>query len=117
MKWKIDKRPQAKAAMKEGAEEGLRLAGEHVLNVSNSQVPHEEGDLERSGTVSDVDPADNTITIAYDTPYAVRQHEDLSYKHDAGRNAKYLENAVNSEKAVVGRIIGFSMQKKLGGVA
>ena len=34
--------------------------------------------------------------VSYDTPYAIRQHEDLSYKHDAGRKAKYLEDPLNA---------------------
>lgn len=76
----------------------LNAAGYHVLGVANQQVPHETGDLMRSGGVS----TDNdSAAIFYDTPYAVVQHEDMGLRHDEGRNAKYLENAVRSEEQVV----------------
>ena len=29
--------------------------------------------------------------VSYDTPYAIRQHEELGYRHAEGRIAKYLE--------------------------
>ena len=37
----------------EKALQALRLAGEHILNLSNQRVPLEEGTLERSGVVTD----------------------------------------------------------------
>lgn len=92
-----------------GGVRGLGLGAQHVLNVSNSQVPHEEGDLERDGGTS-VDPEGMRAAIAYGRTaatkdYAVPQHEDMTYKHDAGRNAKFLENAINGERPTVANII------------
>ena len=29
--------------------------------------------------------------VFYDTPYAIRQHEELNFRHAEGRIAKYLE--------------------------
>ena len=29
--------------------------------------------------------------VFYDTDYAIRQHEELNYRHAEGRTAKYLE--------------------------
>lgn len=69
----------------------LRDVAEYVLGESIRQVPLEEGDLQSSGKVS-VDEGRSMAAVSYDTPYAIRQHEDLSYKHDAGRKAKYLED-------------------------
>lgn len=88
---------------------GLELAAEYVLQVSNDHVPIEEGTLERSGTVT-VDPVNLRAAIAYDTPYAVAQHEDLDAQHDPGRTAKYLENAMNSERKTVREIIADAMR-------
>lgn len=102
----------ALAALANGSIEGLPAAGEHVLGVSNQKVPHEDGDLERSGAVS-VDG--NQAAVSYDTPYAVVQHEDMTLRHDAGRTAKYLENAVNSEAQAVLEIIGTAIKKKMAG--
>lgn len=89
---------------------GLVLATEHVLGVSNAHSPIEEGTLERSGTAA-VDGL--TGTIAYDTPYAVKQHEDLTLRHDEGRTAKYLENALNSEAALVGTLLQTQLRRAL----
>ena len=83
---------------------GLWVAGEHVLGVSNAQAPIEEGDLIRSGGVSQ-DGATGRTAISYDTPYAVRQHEDMTLNHDAGRNAKFLERAVQSEHGKIVQIV------------
>lgn len=66
-------------------------AADFILAESNKKVPHEYGDLERSGT-ADAD-ADG-FTVAYSSVYAVPQHENLDYNHSEGREAKYLENAV-----------------------
>jgi hypothetical protein len=103
--------PAALPAIRDGAEAGLRLALEHVLGVSNARVPHEEGTLERSGMAS-VDGLRGAIT--YDTPYAVRQHEELEYRHDNGRQAKYLESAVNDERATSAKIIQTAIRRRIG---
>lgn len=50
------------------------------------------GHLMSTGTVEDGDEP-NTIQIGYNTPYAHRQHEDLTYRHTRpGAKAKYLED-------------------------
>lgn len=91
---------------------GLLIAGEHVLAVSNDRVPHETGDLMRSGGVSQ-DETGRTA-ISYDTDYAVRQHEDVSLKHDAGRQAKFLESALISERQTAITIVANAIKKELG---
>jgi hypothetical protein len=93
----------------EKAADGLFLATEHVLQVSNESVPLEEGTLERSGVAS-VDREKLRGAISYDTPYAVRQHEDLDAQHDSGRTAKYLENAMNSERRTIRQLIADAMR-------
>lgn len=103
-----------------GAVEGVQLATLNVLNVSNQQVPHEEGDLERDGAAS----VEATATgargaVAYgrkaDTKdYAVVQHEDMTLHHDSGRNAKFLENAFNSTRPQSLEIMGERVKRKMG---
>lgn len=102
------------AKIRDAAAEGLALAAEHVLNVSNEHVPHEYGDLQGSGTVS-TDPAELKAAVSYDTPYAARQHEELDYRHDPGRSAKFLENAANSQASTVGQIIANTIRSRIGG--
>ncbi|MFD9853453.1 hypothetical protein ACFWXZ_14490 [[Kitasatospora] papulosa] len=97
---------------RDGAARGLRLGSEHVLQVSRGRVPIEEATLERSGTAT-VDEEELTAAVAYDTPYAVRQHEDMGLRHDAGRTAKYLEQPLAEEAAVVGEIIAAQVRRAL----
>ena len=92
--------------------DGIADGAEHILEHANRSVPIEEGTLGRSGFVAmrkgtvaktfgdagnlevrrtgRVSESGPTITavVAYDTPYAVRQHEDTSIRHDPGRRAK-----------------------------
>ncbi|MFF5972216.1 hypothetical protein ACFY7C_11925 [Streptomyces sp. NPDC012769] len=94
------------------ASRGLERALEYTLGVSNSRVPLEEGTLERSGRV-DVNGLDGVIT--YDTPYAVRQHEELTWRHLPGRQAKYLESAMNDSRDVMLRLMAVSLRDWLRG--
>lgn len=75
-----------------GSDLALHEAAEYVLGESTKVVPIEEGTLSGSGMTKVVG---DTAGIGYGSgpaaPYAVIQHEDLTFKHDAGRHAKYLE--------------------------
>jgi hypothetical protein len=73
-------------------------------------VPHEDGDLERTGAVT---VEGRKAAISYrDVAYkgqATDQHENMTYKHDEGRNAKFLERAMAANRdaaleAVAGRL-------------
>jgi hypothetical protein len=112
MKWYGDK---AKAAVRKGAARGLELGAEHVLEEANRIVPIEEGTLLRSG-VADVDEGALQASVSFDTPYAVKQHEDLTMQHDAGRQAKYLEQPLNEAKAdgTVEELIAREVRRALG---
>lgn len=94
LEWRDD---EVKALIAGAEMEGLELAAEYLLQVSAELAPHEEGDLERSGEVSKDDNA-QTVAVSYDRPYAVRQHEEMTWRHDPGKQAKYLEDPMNNEK-------------------
>ena len=79
---------------------GLTHGAEHLLAEAVKEVPLEEGTLQRSGVAS-VDEAALRAAVSFDTVYAVRQHEELTWQHDAGRKAKYLEDPLNREAAVI----------------
>ena len=89
--------PQVKAKTRRGAARGLYLWAEHVLEEATRIVPLQEGTLERSGVAS-VDDSALRAAVSYDTPYACRQHEDLTLQHPRGRQAKYLETPLNASK-------------------
>ncbi|AVH58382.1 MULTISPECIES: hypothetical protein [Streptomyces] len=102
----------ALAAIRAGAVRGVRLGAEHLLQVSRERVPIEEATLERSGVVS-VDESSMTAVVSYDTPYAVRQHEELTYRHDAGRTAKYLEGPLHEENGTITEIIAAQVRRAI----
>lgn len=110
IEWHGDK---IKGAAREGGVKGLRMAAEHLLTESRKLVPIEEATLERSGTAS-VDEGQMKAAVAYDTPYAVRQHEELGYRHDKGRQAKYLEQPANAERDKMLAIIAQALKRDLG---
>lgn len=91
-------------ANRRSAVRGLTRVAEHVLQVANTEVPFESGALARSGKTS-VDEVRLVAAVSYDTPYAVVQHEDLTYQNDPGRNAKWLERALLTQRAVIALII------------
>lgn len=99
---------------REGAARGLRLAAEHVLEQARARVPIEEGTLERSGVAS-VDEQALTAAVSFDQPYAVRQHEDMSLRHDNGRTAKYLERPLAEEAGTVAEIIAAQVRRSMRG--
>lgn len=100
--------------MIKGAARGLNILGEHVLNESNDRVPLDEATLQRSGTVN-VDEKTLEANITYDTPYAKRQHEDLTLVHPNGRRAKFLESAWRESQHLAPQIIGNQIRRALRG--
>ncbi|MQT03860.1 hypothetical protein FF041_27930 [Streptomyces jumonjinensis] len=94
------------------ASQGLQRALEHTLGEARKLVPLEEGTLERSGR-AEVDGLNGVIS--FDTPYAVRQHEELTWKHLPGRQAKYLEQPMNTERATMLRLMAVDLRDWLRG--
>lgn len=87
----IDRRALARAEVLDAAIGGLSDGAEHLLEHANRTVPIEEGTLMRSGTTKVKRGPRPQAAVGYDTPYAVRQHEDTRLRHDEGRRAKWLE--------------------------
>lgn len=92
--------------------EGIGRALEHTLGVATTLVPLDEGPLQRSGKVQ-VEGLNGTIS--YDTPYAIRQHEELTWRHAPGRQAKYLEQPMNTERDVMLELSAVSFRTWLRG--
>jgi hypothetical protein len=104
---------EAKAA----AARGMELGMEHALAESKKVVPLDEGTLERSGKAAvEVQSGRIRGTVSYDTPYAVRQHEELDWQHAPGRTAKYLERPFAESRPVVVDLIAAEIRRAgLGG--
>lgn len=100
---------------KSAGADALLIAAEWLLQESNAGVPLDEGTLERSG-VATVDEGRGIAAVSYDTPYAVRQHEDLTARHAPGRHAKYLELAMTRSRPKIIKIIQTQMKRRIPGV-
>lgn len=98
--------------VRDAAARGLLLAAEHVLAEAQDVVPLDEGYLQSTGTAS-VDDGDLTAAVSFDGPYAVRQHEELDWRHTPGRQAKYLEQPLNANRGPVQRIIAAEVRRAL----
>ena len=105
---------KVRVALDEGCVDGLTAAVEHLLTEANKDVPHDEGTLERSGEAS-VDDAGLRGAVSYNTPYAVRQHEDMTLRHDGKGTAKWLETAMAQEAKTMGKIVQQALARRLGG--
>lgn len=97
-------------SVREGGERGVYLAAEHLLGVSRQQVPRDEGTLQRSGATA-TDGLHGVVS--YDTPYAVRQHEELTWNHPRGGNAKYLEGPMGTESDTMQAVIHQAIKQRL----
>lgn len=102
----------ARRAARQGAVTGLGKAMEHLLSESRREVPHEEGTLEATGTAV-VDDADLAGAVYYDTVYARRQHEELTWQHDPGRKAKYLEDPHTRERQAMLGLVAADIRRAL----
>lgn len=94
---------------------GLGIGGRIILDASNETIPHEDGDLERTGAVT-IDG--NRASIGYrDVAYkgqATDQHENMTYKHDPGRSAKFLERAMNANRQTALEAVAGQLRKVFG---
>ena len=92
-------------------DEGLFEAAEMLLGHANRLCPLDEGPLMNSGTAT----VENGVgRVGYNTPYAYRQHEDLTYTHTDGRTAKYLEKPLTALGEVFEDILGSALERRLG---
>lgn len=97
-----DHRAEVIAKERKASLASLVDAADELLRVANETVPFEEGVLAGSGEVSS-DEQLLAARISYGgeaAAYALRQHEDTTMRHDAGRRAKWLELAAreNAER-------------------
>lgn len=104
---------QAMREAGDGAVRGLDLATQHLLAASTAVAPLDEGTMIHSAKAT-VDEASMTAAVSYDTVYAVRQHEELTWRHDPGRQAKYLEEPAAREAETMTAILAQQVREALG---
>ncbi|WP_061960648.1 hypothetical protein [Demequina flava] len=85
------------AAARAGAIDAVNTVGERTRATAIPMTPISQGggDLRSSLTVVPARETEPDIesAVASDLPYAVRQHEELGYRHPNGGQAKFLELA------------------------
>lgn len=102
---------QYRSLMGIGLNAGLQDAAEYLLEEANRRVPIESLELEQSGETS-LDPERHRAAVSYHTEYAVIQHEK-SYRHDPGRQRKYLEIPWLARRPEMRDIIGRAIRRHL----
>ena len=55
------------------------------------------------------------LFVSFDTPYAIKQHEELGYNHPKGGKAKYLEDAFNANESEVIQLIKEAVEQAMSG--
>lgn len=73
----------------------LQRGGHQWFVRSQALVPLREGHLQRSGEMK---VTSGGVEITYSLVYARIQHEELSYRHAPGRQAKYITDAANPDQ-------------------
>jgi len=106
---KFDGGPGAAAAAK-----GLTLAAERLKALSVPLTPLDLGDLAGATTVVPASPGNLESKVTNGLVYAARQHEELTWRHKPGRQAKYLEAPAEGNSAELMEIVAAQIRRALG---
>lgn len=85
--------------MKAAARRAVEASCEDLLGRAQREAPVEEGTLRGSGSVeirSNPDGTGVSGEVSFDTVYAARQHEEVTWTHPKGGKAKYLEDPLKA---------------------
>jgi hypothetical protein len=97
-------------------EDAVLVGMEFLLTESNKTVPLDNSILEHTGVAAAERDGDKiTGIVSYNTPYAVRQHEELTYRHAPGRRAKWLELTLHERADVLQKLIATQVRRRTGG--
>lgn len=90
-------------AVRDAAAAGLLDAADSLLAKSLKMAPREHGDMaDSAGT--DVDPGTLIASVYYDDARdikTIKQHEDLTYAHPRGGQAKFLEKPASRHQGAL----------------
>ncbi|MDR7385211.1 hypothetical protein [Promicromonospora iranensis] len=104
---------EMKRLAREAMAEGLTLQAERHRAVATPKTPKEYGDLRSAHTVDPATPDDLLATVTNDLPYAAKQHEDLTLRHDDGQ-AKFFELASAEIEGEAQEIMAAAIRRRLG---
>lgn len=103
---------EIKRRRRAAAVQALHVIGDDLLGRAIRDAPIDEGTLRGSGSV-DVDERANSasVEVTFSTPYAARQHEEVTWDHPRGGKAKYLEDNLKAMSQRYVRALADAMRK------
>lgn len=136
MKWEG---PKVQRIIESAMIDAVSVGADVILGQAVKKAPRDTGTLRRSGTVTykslpnvdEVYPVAQQMQVqkepkpehvqrnnikayvSFNTPYAHKQHEDLTLNHPREGEAKYLENALDENKGRVKTIVEKEMKRQL----
>lgn len=102
------------------AAQGLFALGNNIMTEAKERAPHDLGTLAGSGYVTPPEMYRGTpvVEVGFGGPsasYVVRQHEDTALRHTNGREAKFLEKALDAHAASAAPLIAGRCKRALAG--
>jgi hypothetical protein len=112
LRWHGDK---AMASALQAATKAIQTAAADLQGKSAMQAPVDTGDLRANCSVSPTTTRGDevSVTVGYDLPYAIVQHEHLEYRHPKGGKAKFLEDPYKENEAKYKRSIQNAVKQAL----
>ena len=102
--------PEVSARVTAAKRQALGKGAALLLARTIPDTPVLDGDLRSSGAT---DVSDEEASVYFDTPYAVRQHEEVGYRHPKGGRAKYLESHVVADRGIVSQVVAAEVRRAL----
>jgi hypothetical protein len=106
--WRGD---QVAASVHAAATRGLLKGAEHLRGVAQQLAPIDEGTLRNSAAITVQSAA--RVAVSFNTPYAVKQHEEVGYRHPKGGQAKYLEEPLHTEADTIRAIAAAELRRSM----
>lgn len=95
-------------AVDRGVMDAAELLRDHTVQLT----PILQGDLRAAMTVSE-GAADHSAMVGNNLVYAARQHEETSWSHPRGGQAKYLEDAAEQKQTQIADTIARAVRSQL----
>lgn len=103
--------PAVSAELTNQAVVGLNQAAAYLQRQTVPRTPKDTGELRRSLIIQPASQHRLWSAVTSNLAYAVRQHEELGYRHKFGE-AKFLERAANDNASTLQRIIANNLNRK-----
>lgn len=104
---------EARTAATNGGVEGLNSAADRLTAISIPLTPIDLGDLRQGTTPTYATLGTLEAAVSNDMEYAARQHEELSWRHPKGGQAKFLEGPARDHAAELMDIVGAHIRRSL----